>query len=102
MTTKTEERLKQMLEEYLELKQMKQNQEVMSHIYSIFLWGVIFGTLICYMSIMPLLFGCMLGYVMSKKQWIMMDACMEKWKPWIEHGQRYWNHVFEVKQKKME
>ncbi len=69
MTTKTEERLKLMLEEYLELKQMKQNQQVMEHIYSIFIWGVIFGTLISYMSIFPLLFGCLkLGDQISKKK----------------------------------
>jgi len=36
MTTKTEERLKMMLDEYLDTKQQKQQKEVMEHIYSIF------------------------------------------------------------------
>ncbi len=102
MTTKTEERMKQMLEEYLELKQMKQNQEVMSHIYSIFLWGVVFGTLISYMSFMPVLFGCMLGYVISKKQFLIMDRWMDQWKNWIEYGQKYWYLLLEGKQKRSE
>lgn len=92
MTTKTEERMKLMLEEYLELKQQRQNKEITDHIYSIFLWGVIFGTLISYMSLMPLLFGTSLGYVLSKKQWYLMDQWMEGWMDWIKTGQAYWNH----------
>ena len=89
MSTKTEERLKLMLEEYLELKQLKQNQEVMSHVYSIFIWGIVFGTLISYMSIMPLLFGGMLGYIMSKKQFFIVDTWIDRWKPWLDIGQRF-------------
>jgi len=90
MTTKTEERLKMMLDEYLDSKQQKQQKEVMEHIYSIFCWGVVFGVLLSYMSIFPLLFGTIIGYVMSQKRWLMMAHWMDQWKPWIEVGQSYW------------
>ena len=100
MATKAEERMKLLLDEYLEIRQTRQKQQVMEHIYAIFCWGIVFGTLISYMSIMPLIFGCVLGYVMSKKQWSVMDVWMESWKPWIECGQNYWTNFWNVKDKK--
>lgn len=106
MATKTEERMKQLLDEYLEMKQEKQQKQVMEHIYSIFCWGIVFGTLVSYMSVMPLIFGAFLGYVMSKKQWLVMDLWMEQWRPWLEVGQKYWLKFWYVedivKEKKME
>lgn len=88
--SKTEERLKLLLDEYLDVRQQKQQREVLDHVYSIFWWGVIFGTLISYMSIIPLLFGVFLGYVSSKKEWLVFELWMEKWYPWLRIGQKYW------------
>jgi len=99
MATKTEERLKTLLDEYLEIKQMKQEKVVMEHVYSIFWWGVIFGTLISYMSILPIFFGGVLGYIISKKQWMIMDLWMDRWWPWIQVGQNYWMEFWNKKPK---
>jgi hypothetical protein len=88
--SKTEERLKILLDEYLDVRQQKQQREVMDHVYSIFCWGIVFGTLISYMSLFPILFGLFLGYIMSKKQWLVFEIWMERWYPWIEVGQKYW------------
>jgi hypothetical protein len=99
MSTKSEERMKQMLEEYLELKQQKQSKEISDHIYSIFLWGVLFGTIFSYMSFMPVLFGTMFGYVMSKKQWILIDRWMEGWIDWVRKGETYWRIFWKENQK---
>jgi hypothetical protein len=93
MATKTEERLKLMLEEYLEVKHQKQSKEIMEHIYSIFVWGVIFGTLISYMSMMPIIFGTVLGYVLSKKKWLVLEKWMESWYAWILVGETYWKKI---------
>jgi hypothetical protein len=93
MATKTEERMKIMLEEYLEIKHQKQTREIMDHIYSIFVWGVIFGTLISYMSMMPIIFGTVLGYVLSKKQWLFIEKWMESWYKWILLGEKYWKNL---------
>jgi uncharacterized membrane protein YgcG len=90
MATKTEERLKLMLDEYLETKQAKQHKQVMDHFYSIFWWGIVFGTMMSYMSFMPIFFGAILGYVLAKKQWMIVDIWMESWHPWIEQAQSYW------------
>jgi hypothetical protein len=78
-----------MLDEYLDRKQQKQQKEVMEHIYSIFCWGVVFGVILSYMSIFPLLFGTVIGYVMNQKRWLMMEQWMEQWKPWIEVGHSF-------------
>jgi hypothetical protein len=99
MSTKTEERLKVLLEEYLEIKQVKQQKQVMEHVYSIFWWGILFGTFISYMSMMPIIFGSMIGYVMAKKEWMVMDMWMSNWLPWIEIGQNYWVNFWKTKQK---
>jgi len=90
MATKTEERLKLLLDEYLENKQKVQQKQVNEHVYSIFWWGVIFGTFFSYLNIIPILFGLVIGYIMAKKQWMIMELWMESWWPWIQVGQNYW------------
>jgi hypothetical protein len=101
MSTKTEERIKQLLEDYLESKQKIHKKEISDHIYSIFLWGVIFGTLISYMSVMPLFFGGMMGYILSKKQWLIMDRWIDGWYDWIKNGQTYWLKFWKYEEKKL-
>ena len=102
MSTKTEERMKQLLEEYLDIRHQKQSKEITEQIYSIFLWGVIFGTMFSYMSFMPVLFGMTLGYIFSKKQWILFDQWMEGWMSWIHNGQNYWILFWKEKEKEKE
>jgi hypothetical protein len=73
------------------------------------LWvGVMIGTLIGYMSIVPLVFGCIFGYFMSQKQWVVLDEWLErgsemtvygcKWvQPWIEQGKILWTNGWKNK-----
>jgi len=91
MATKTEERLKLLLEEYLDSKQQKQEREIADHIYGIFLWGMIFGVLISYMSIFPIGLGIVIGYGLSQKRWLVL----EKWRIWMEDmiGRMNWINI---------
>jgi len=57
---------------------------------------------VSYMSIVPLIFGCIFGFWMSRKEWFVLDEWMtqgseamvyvcNRMQPWIEKGRVYWH-----------
>jgi hypothetical protein len=69
--------------------------------YHILWFGIMIGTLVSYMSIMPLIFGCIFGFWMSRKEWFVLDEWLtqgsemtlyicRRMQPWIENGRMYW------------
>lgn len=64
MATKTEERLKQIIKEYLDEKQ----QEISSNISTIFLWGILTGIILSYTNLLSIIAGMSIGYIIAKKE----------------------------------
>lgn len=55
------------VEDRLELLFQKEHHRICENITGIFLWGVLFGALIAYMSVMPLILGIILGVYIDRR-----------------------------------
>lgn len=78
--SKTEERLKITIKEYIEEK----NREISSNIITIFLWGFGFGMVFAYANIAPLVIGMVLGYFLAKKNIPFIDYFIQKFVSYID------------------
>ncbi len=89
MATKTEERFKSLLEEYFDNKYENQKKQINDSMYGIFIWGTVFGIILSYVNLIPLIFGIILGYITSKKKWIFIENWIEQVKSWSLLSQFY-------------
>jgi hypothetical protein len=83
------EKIKQVLHDYLELKQTRMELQVIQGTMGIFLWGFMCGVIFSYTSLLSLMVGTCLGYAIAVKNvpWMMQNI------PWIqkslEYGKKY-------------
>ena len=78
--SKTEERLKITIKEYMEDK----NREISSNIITIFLWGFSFGMIFAYANIAQLIIGMVFGYFLAKKNIPFIDYFIQKFVSYID------------------
>lgn len=102
MATKTEERLKILLKEYIEEKEYKLENELINRLIGIFLWGFILGCLFTYTSLMPLSIGMILGFSLAKKNIPFVNIILFRVLEFIEKGQKYMIRQQDNNDKKVE
>ena len=79
--SKTEEKLKLAVKEYLEDKQ----RDIASNIINIFVWGFVFGVLFAYANVAPLIIGIVIGYALAKKELPFIDYYIIKFFSMIDY-----------------
>ena len=82
MSTKTEERLKSTIKEYLDEKQV----EISSHVATIFLWGFVSGMLFAYSSLASVTIGLAAGYALAKKDIPLLDFAIIKFSTYLDYN----------------
>lgn len=77
--TKTEETIKAVLTEHIEIQRERLNAEYVANYASIALWFTLIGVLLSYLGIFPMVFGFIMGYFCGKNNppivdWLMLKA----------------------------
>ena len=73
MSSKTEERLKSIIKEYLDERQDSLEKVLIEKTMGIFLVGTVAGILLAYTSIAPLTIGLIVGYTIAKRNVPIID-----------------------------
>lgn len=66
MASRTEERLRDLLRDYLHDREEALQSRVHSSYTSILLWGILIGIILSYTSLVPLCIGVVVGYSLAK------------------------------------
>jgi ABC-type dipeptide/oligopeptide/nickel transport system permease component len=72
MSTRTEERLKQIINEYFSEKQEQLNNNTLGLV----VWAGCFGYLLSLLNILPLIIGIFIGIYIGKKQYTLVDTLL--------------------------
>ena len=78
MTTKTEEKLKLILKEFIEQKEKNIDNIIIERTLGIFIWGFIIGALFSYISLLPFFIGLIIGIIIIKKNPFMVNIFIDK------------------------
>ena len=73
MATKTEDRMKTVVKEYMDEKK----RDLEDYVLGVFIWGLGFGVILTYMSILPLIIGIIIGIFIGKKYEKLVDFGMQ-------------------------
>lgn len=84
MSTKTEEKFKLIIKEYIDEKQ----KDVSANALSILLWGFWIGVLFAYANIAPLMIGIIFGYAVAKKEVPFVDYYILKFITLINYSKK--------------
>ena len=76
--SKTEERLRNALNDILEKKEQRVEQVILDRSIGIFFWGFLIGALFSYISIIPFFIGLVIGIFVVKKNPFMVNVLIEK------------------------
>ena len=71
--SKSEERVKELLSEWLEDRRKILDDRMTSATTGIFIWGFLSGVVIAYTNLWPFLIGILFGYSISKREWPPID-----------------------------
>lgn len=74
MATRTEERLKSLFDERMNITL----QKISEHTHSIFIWGVVVGIVVSYTNLLSLAAGFSLGYIAAKKELPLVELAITK------------------------
>jgi len=86
MSTKTEEKLKTMLREFIEQKEKSVDAIIMDRTLGILFWGIIIGSLFTYLALFPFFIGFIIGVVTVKKNPFMVNYLIDKSIGYILNG----------------
>ena len=67
--SKSEERVKELLKEYIDERRQIIDNQVTSATTGIFLWGFLTGIVVAYTGMWPFLIGTVVGYCAAKKEY---------------------------------
>jgi hypothetical protein len=65
--TKSEERIRELLKEYIDERRQTIDDKMITHTFGIFSWGVLCGVIVAYTSLWPFLIGTVIGYYSATK-----------------------------------
>ena len=65
--TKSEERIKDLLKEYIDERRQTVDDQVATNTAGIFLWGFLCGVVVAYTGFWPFLIGVIVGHYSAKK-----------------------------------
>jgi len=97
MATKTEQRLKEIIKEYLDETFERKQKEVVKSVSSIFIWGFIFGYVAACSNIFMILIGIVAGYTLAKKEVYAIDSSINKIL-WLTN----FHHIVDAAKKRMD
>jgi hypothetical protein len=86
MSTKTEEKLKTVLKEFLEQKEKNIDTIIMDRTIGILFWGIIIGSLFTYLALFPFFIGFIIGVITVKKNPFMINYILDKSIGYILNG----------------
>lgn len=73
--TKSEERIKELLKEYVDERRQLVDSQIANATSGVFLWGLLCGVLAAYTGVWPFLIGATVGYCTAKKNYpVVNDA----------------------------
>ncbi len=78
MSTKTEERLKNLLEDFYDKKEQRIENILLDKSMGVFFWGFILGALFSYMSLLPFSIGLIFGISIVKKNPLMINTIVDR------------------------
>lgn len=78
MSTKTEERLRVLLDEHYENQMRTVDERIVSSYSSIFLFGFLVGYLLSHMNIITIFLSFLIGVMSSKKEPLMVNKFTDK------------------------
>lgn len=86
MSTKTEEKLKALLKEFLDQKEKSVDAIIMDRTLGILFWGIIIGSLFTYLALFPFFIGFIIGAITVKKNPFMINYLIDKSIGYILNG----------------
>lgn len=78
MTTKTEEKIKLLLKEFLLEKEKNVDSIIIKRSLSLIMWGFLIGALISYLSLLPFFLGLIIGIFLYKNNPFMINVFIDK------------------------
>lgn len=96
--SRSEERIKQLLDEYITRRNAELDAKVTDMTIGIFVWGFMAGVITAYSGMWPFLFGSVVGYYLAKKDWGYLDNIYLRLNNVISSGYQKLDHYLTIEQ----